>query len=230
MKHTFTLVELLTVIGIIAILAGLLLPAVNRARGKAEETACMNNLSQLGKAEAMFQADNNQKISSVYEWVNNKPNNPTKYSQVYCLWEYVSQKKEIFLCPVDPKEEQMKEWPLGGGNTVELRLSYLANSGIHKEAAATLAYNDYVKSLLNLSAVESPSGMLSQGENDTAPTSSVNGSFFAETNVKAKDRLAKKMHSKKRANYLYLDGHTESLDGVSDEADKVIDDCWKTVN
>ena len=124
----------------------------------------------------------------------------------------------------------MKEWPLGGGGTVELRLSYLANSGIHKEAAATLAYNDYVKSLLNLSAVESPSGVLSQGENKTAPTSSVEGSFFADTNDKAKDRLAKQMHSKKRANYLYLDGHTESLDGVSDEADKVIDDCWKTVN
>ena len=56
MKHSFTLVEMLTVIGIIVILAGLLLPAVNRARGTAERTACMNNLSQLGKAEAMFQA------------------------------------------------------------------------------------------------------------------------------------------------------------------------------
>lgn len=241
-KTSFTLVELLTVIAIIAILAGLLLPAVGRARATAQKTACANNLAELGKAELMFSNDNKNKTVPA-EKIDEK------YNYVYALWDYLGENAGIFLCPVDPYEDSEKSWKVSKNDTEVLHFSYLVNGapggakyGVHWSSNATSKYTDAVKQWRPVSTIKAPSRTMTLAEGgkkqDNYP-GIYGGLEYSSSSTTMKDTdfsafttgsnaVASIDAHGNAANYLYMDGHVETLNEEEAEEQFTNDDgsCW----
>jgi prepilin-type N-terminal cleavage/methylation domain-containing protein/prepilin-type processing-associated H-X9-DG protein len=152
----FTLVELLVVIAIIGTLAALLLPALSRARARAQGVSCLNNTRQLALAWQLYASDHNDRLpynlgmagSSLrtnLNWVNNvmtwgtdsDNTNPATLTGA-SLGPYVSGSTTVYHCPSD---HALSATQIAAGWTARLR-SYSMNALVGDAGGlSSLGYN-----------------------------------------------------------------------------------------
>jgi len=107
-RAAFTLIELLVVISIIGLLAGLLVPALSRARESAQTTVCMANLRSLNSALMVYTVDNDDRFPAYYKMLPGQWNDGIVKigSQSYrpiessVLLNYIGRDFQDFTCPV----------------------------------------------------------------------------------------------------------------------------------
>ena len=230
-RHGFTLIELLVVISIIALLVGILLPALGAARRAALDIQCKNQLRQFGIAFTAFATDNKDtlptnhrgglaswsSINDTQTWLLETATGappfaaetdetfddaPTKGS----IFPYVSEAADLYRCPA----LETDEWNSGKGSNGKYDYStFTAWNGAQIDSIPGQSF--FQRNVFS-EKIDSITPLLIEED----PAESMNNGGWMDSRHAWRDSMGQ-WHNGEKGNFTALDGSTASFEGDGDE-------------